>query len=135
MFFNNMHTAFETFVEFMRPFSEPALAPAFHELVERLLADIPAAAGLTVVPEYTNPGVGRPDIALMRAGVPARAFVELKAPEKPANPTLWRIAHDRRQFERLKELRCWASSNFIDLFLFDRGEEQGHRAYRSGVCA
>ena len=105
--------------------SEPALAPAFHVLVERLLADIPAAAGLTVVPEYTNPGVGRPDIALVRAGAPARAFVELKAPEKSANPTLWRSAHDRRQFERLKELRCWASSNFVHLFLFDRGVEQG----------
>ena len=66
--------------------SEPALAPAFQELLERLLADIAGGAGLTVVPEYTNPGVGRPDIALVRAGAPARAFIELKAPEKPANP-------------------------------------------------
>ena len=105
--------------------SEPALAPTFHELLEHLVAETTAPPGLTIVPEYSNPGIGRPDIALVRTGAPARAFLELKTLEKSANPTLWRTAHDRRQFERLKELRCWASSNFVDLFLFDRDEEQG----------
>lgn len=105
--------------------SEPALAPAFQDLLERLLAEVPLGSGLIVVPEFTNPGVGRPDIALVRAGAPARAFVELKAPDKSANPARWRVAHDKRQFERLKELRCWGASNFIDLFLFDRADEQG----------
>src|SRR5215208_3357610 len=76
---------------------EPALAPAFQQLLERLIALLPLAPRLTVVPEYRNPGVGRPDIALVRQGVPPRAFVELKAPSKPADPTRWRD-QDRRQF-------------------------------------
>lgn len=105
--------------------SEPALAPAFQELLERLLADVPGGNGLIVVPEFANPGLGRPDIALVRAGTPPRAFVELKALDKSANPARWRIPHDRRQFERLKELRCWSTSNFIDLFLFEGDEERG----------
>lgn len=103
---------------------EPALAPAFQELLESTLAEILVGAGLTVVPEFVNPGVGRPDIALVRAGAPARAFVELKAPDKPANPARWRVPHDRRQAERLRELHCWAASNFIDVFLFERADEQ-----------
>lgn len=104
--------------------SEPALAPAFHEFLDQLINEITTSSGLSIVPEYANPGIGRPDIAFVRSGAPARAFLELKAPDKSANPTLWRTTHDRRQFDRLKELRCWASSNFIDIFLFDRDEEQ-----------
>jgi hypothetical protein len=103
---------------------EPALAPAFQELLESTLAEIPTGVGLTVVPEFVNPGVGRPDIALLRAGAPARAFVELKAPDKSANPNRWRLPHDKRQAERLRELHCWSTSNFIDMFLFERAEEQ-----------
>lgn len=76
------------------------------------------------MPENWNPGVGRPDIALMRQGAPARAFVELKAPVKSADPTRWR-GQDRRQFERFKELRCWATCNFAELRLFHRDEELG----------
>ena len=75
---------------------EPAVAPAFQELLSGLLAGVPGGAGLTVVPEFVHPGIGRPDIALVRAGAPARAFVELKALDKPANPTRWRLAHDKR---------------------------------------
>lgn len=102
---------------------EPALAPVFQELIDNTLAEMPVGARLTVVPEYVNPGVGRPDIALVRAGAPARAFVELKAPDKPANPARWRVPHDRRQAERLRELQCWGTSNFIDIFLFERADE------------
>lgn len=102
---------------------EPALAPAIQELLDSTLADMPVGARLTVVPEFVNPGVGRPDIALVRAGAPARAFVELKAPDKPANPARWRVPHDRRQAERLRELQCWGTSNFIDIFLFERADE------------
>ena len=105
--------------------SEPALAPAFQELIEQCLTVVSNGDGLTVVPEYSEKGVGRPDIALVRAGTPPRAFVELKAPDKSANPARWKTAHDKRQAERLKELRCWATSNFVDLFLFDRSDEQG----------
>jgi hypothetical protein len=56
---------------------ETALAPAFQQLLEELLPRLPSADGLVVVPEYRNPGVGRPDIALVRQGTPPRAFVEL----------------------------------------------------------
>ena len=106
--------------------SEPALAPAFQELVENLLAIVPGGPGITVVPEYANPGVGRPDIALVRAGAPARAFIELKSPDKSANPTRWRTPHDKRQRDRFAELTCWSSSNFIELYLFERSDEQSH---------
>lgn len=104
---------------------EPALAPAFQVLLNSLIADAPGVAGLTVVPEFANPGIGRPDIALVRAGAPARAFVELKATDKSANPARWRTPHDKRQFERLRELQCWATSNFVDLCLFERTDERG----------
>jgi hypothetical protein len=65
---------------------ETALAPAFQALLEAVIAGLPARPALVVAPEYRNPGVGRPDIALVRRGAPARAFVELKAPAKPADP-------------------------------------------------
>jgi len=103
---------------------ETALAPAFQQLLEGLLALLPAAPRLIVVPEYRNPGVGRPDIALVRQGAPARAFVELKAPTKPADPTRWRD-QDRRQFERFKELPCWGTCNFVEFHLFHRDDELG----------
>ncbi|WP_295633981.1 hypothetical protein, partial [Novosphingobium sp.] len=105
--------------------SEPALAPHFQRLVADLLPLLPAAPQLTVVPEFNNPGVGRPDIALKRAGQPARAFIELKAPAKSANPDRWRDAHDKRQYERLKELAAWAACNFADFRLYERDDLQG----------
>jgi len=104
---------------------ETALAPAFQQLLDRLIPLLPLAPRLVVVPEYRNPGVGRPDIALVRQGAPARAFIELKAPTKPADPTRWRDPHDRRQFERFKELACWATCNFSEFRLFHRDEELG----------
>jgi hypothetical protein len=104
---------------------EPALAPAFQQLLEGLLPLLTLPQGLIVVPEYRNPGVGRPDIALVRQGAPPRAFVELKAPTKPADPTRWRDAHDKRQFERFRELSSWASCNFAEFRLFSRDEEFG----------
>jgi hypothetical protein len=82
---------------------EPALAPTFQQLLEGLIALLPVRQGLTVLPEYRNPGVGRPDIALVRQGAPPRAFVELKAPATSADPTRWR-GHNQRQFERFREL-------------------------------
>jgi hypothetical protein len=102
---------------------ETALAPAFQQLLDGVIPLLDIAAPLTVVPEYRNAGVGRPDIALVRPGTFARAFVELKAPSKPADPTRWR-AHDKSQFERFKELPCWATSNFGEIRLLFRGEEQ-----------
>lgn len=101
---------------------EPALAPAFQQLLEGLLPHLAVAPGLVIVPEFRNPGVGRPDIALIRTGAPPRSFIELKAPGKSADPERWRD-HDRRQFERFRELPCWATSNFSELRLHERGEE------------
>lgn len=65
-------------------------------LVEDLLPTLAAVAPLVVSPEYNKPGVGRPDIALIRQGQPPRAFIELKAPAKTADPDRWRDAHDKR---------------------------------------
>jgi hypothetical protein len=105
--------------------AETALAPAFQRLLEDVIAELPGKPALVVAPEYRNPGVGRPDIALVRQGAPARAFVELKAPAKPADPARWRDPHDRRQRERLRELACWAGCNFAELRLFHRAEPVG----------
>lgn len=104
---------------------ETGLAPAFQALLDALLPLLPAVPALTVSPEYNQPGVGRPDIALIRPGQPPRAFIELKAPTKPANPDRWRDAHDKRQYERLKELTLWATSNFAQFRLFARAEVLG----------
>ncbi len=103
---------------------ETALAPAFQQLLEGLIPLLSIAPRLIVVPEFLNRGVGRPDIALVRQGAPPRAFIELKAPTKPGDPTRWRD-HDRRQFERFQELSCWAACNFVEFRLFFRGDEQG----------
>ncbi len=103
---------------------ETALAPAFQQLLEGLIPLLDIAPRLIVVPEYRNPGVGRPDIALIRQGAFARAFVELKALSKPADPTRWR-QQDNAQYERFKELPCWAACNFVEFRLLFRDEEQG----------
>lgn len=100
--------------------SEPALAPKFQALLQQLLPLIPLAPALTIVPEFQQPSLGRPDIALKKAGQPARAFVELKQLDKPANPERWTTPHDKRHFQRLKTLKSWAASNFIDIRLFER---------------
>lgn len=105
---------------------ETGLAPTFQQLVENLLPTLPAIEDFTVSPEYNKTGVGRPDIALIKHGELPRAFIELKAPAKPAEPKKWKTPHDRRQFERLQELAHWATSNFIDFYLFERDRQQGH---------
>jgi Type ISP C-terminal specificity domain/N-6 DNA Methylase len=104
---------------------ETGLAPDFQMLIADLLPTLAAVPQLTVSPEYNKPGVGRPDIALIRQGQPARAFIELKAPAKPADPERWRDAHDKRQYERLKELAHWSTSNFADFHLFGRAQQLG----------
>lgn len=104
---------------------ETGLAPQFQRLVETLLPDLPNVAALTVVPECNNPGIGRPDIALIRPGQPARAFIELKAPSVEADPTRWRGPHNIRQFGRLQELESWAACNFQEFRLFNRKDALG----------
>ena len=100
---------------------EQALAPAFQQWLEAVLPLV-AAPGLTVVPEFATAGIGRPDIALKRAGQPPRAFVELKAPNKPDDPARYKDAHDKRQHERFQSLPVWAVSNFVSLRVYHRSE-------------
>ena len=104
---------------------ETGLAPAFQQLLTELLPHLPNPPQLTVVPEYNNPGVGRPDIALIRPGQPARAFVELKAPAIDADPRQWRTEHNRRQYGRLQELANWSTCNFKQFRLYTRNDLVG----------
>lgn len=104
---------------------ETGLAPAFQQLLTELLPQLPNPPQLTVVPEYNNPGVGRPDIALIRPGQPARAFVELKAPAIDADPRQWRTEHNRRQYGRLQELANWSTCNFKQFRLYTRNDLVG----------
>lgn len=108
--------------------SEPALAPQFQRLVEQLIPYLGPVPAMTVSPEYTKPGIGRPDIALIKPGQPARAFIELKAPAKSADPKEWKGQHDKRQYGRLQELTHWATSNFFDFRLFERDKLVGKAA-------
>jgi hypothetical protein len=108
--------------------TEPGLAPEFHRLLVELLPTLPAAPALTVVAEFHNAGIGRPDIALKRAGSPARAFVELKALGKSTDGARWRDAHDKRQFKRFSEFAHWATCNFHEFRLYERGEAIEHAA-------
>jgi hypothetical protein len=68
---------------------------------------------------------GRPDIVLKRQGQPARAFIELNAPAKSADPERWKDAHGKGQYERLKELGTWTTSNFTGFHLSNRGNAAG----------
>src|SRR5665213_70729 len=106
--------------------SEPALAPLFQRLVVDLLPTLLAAPKLTVVPEFQNPGVGRPDIAFKRPGQPARAFIELKSADKTTDGSRWTVPHDKRQFGRFCEFAHWAICNFHEFRLYDRDKAAGH---------
>ena len=102
--------------------TEPGLAPEFHRLIAELLPTLDAAPRVRVVAEYQNPGVGRPDIALVAQGRPARSFVELKSADKPTDGSRWRDAHDKRQFARFSDFALWATCNFHELRLYERSE-------------
>jgi hypothetical protein len=100
---------------------EQALAPKFQWLIESLLPTISSHA-LVVVAEFAQSEIGRPDIALKRAGQPPRAFIELKAPQKPDDPNKFKDPHDKRQFERFKSLPLWALSNFSRMRVYRRDD-------------
>ncbi len=101
---------------------EQALAPSFKNLIDELLPTLPTGSGLTSIPEYSKPTIGRPDIALVRAGELPRAFIELKAPDKHLDPKRWRDAHDKRQFVRFGELPIWSLTNFGAIRFFRRDQ-------------
>lgn len=101
---------------------EQALAPSFKNLVDELLPTLPLGSGLTTIPEYSKPTIGRPDIALVRAGELPRAFIELKAPDKGLDPKRWRDGHDKKQFVRFGELPVWSLTNFGAIRFFRRDQ-------------
>jgi hypothetical protein len=104
------------------------LAPEFQQFLVDILAHLPAAPELKVLAEFINVGIGRPDIALKRAGEQARAFIELKAMDKPTDGSRWTTAHDKRQFARFAEFTVWATCNFHEVRLYERAESKGNAA-------
>lgn len=99
---------------------EPLLAPRFQALVESVLAEVTGKPP-RVLPEYRRPGVGRPDLALVHEGRPARAFVELKEPRLPLEPRKF-TGHNKEQFARFSNLPLWALCNFERIQLYRRDE-------------
>jgi hypothetical protein len=101
---------------------ELLLAPRFQVLLETLLSTTfgKGNPGPRVLPEYRKGGIGRPDIALARAGLPARSFVELKEPGKTLDRRRLR-GHDAAQFDRFNELPLWGFSNFHTIHLYKFG--------------
>lgn len=99
---------------------EPLLAPRFQTLVEAVLAQV-SGKPPRVLPEYNRPGVGRPDLAFVHEGSPARAFIELKEPRLPLEPEKF-TGHNKAQFARFANLPLWALCNFERIQLYRRNE-------------
>ncbi len=99
---------------------EPLLAPRFQTLVEAVLAEV-SGKPPRVLPEYRRPGVGRPDLALVHEGSPARAFIELKEPRLRLEPQKF-TGHNKEQFARFSNLPLWALCNFETIQLYRRDE-------------
>ena len=99
---------------------ELLIAPHFHRLLTDLLRErLPE--GPRILPEYERQGIGRPDLAFARPGSPARAFIELKEPNKAIDRRRLR-GHDADQFRRFQELPLWGLCNFHTLHLYRRDE-------------
>ncbi len=97
---------------------ELLIAPKFQALVQTMVAQV-SAAPLRILPEYQKAGLGRPDLAFALPASPARAFIELKAPDKGIEQHQLR-GHDLDQFKRFEELPLWALTNFTAIKLFAR---------------
>lgn len=99
---------------------EQLLAPRFQTLIEGLLPHV-SGNPPRVLPEYRRPGVGRPDLAFVHEGSPARAFIELKAPSLRLAPKKF-TGHNKEQFARFSNLPLWALCNFEQIQLYRRDE-------------
>lgn len=99
---------------------ELLVAPRLQAMIERALPHI-TAARCQVLPEYRLGGVGRPDLAFAGPAQPARAFIELKEPNKIIEPNQLR-GHDADQFKRFCELPLWAMTNLVTIKLYRRDE-------------
>ena len=100
---------------------ELLIAPKFQALLQSVLAEV-TIAPLRVLPEYQKPGLGRPDIAFALPASPARAFIELKDPEKAIGKHDLK-GHDLNQYQRFCELPTWAISNFVSIRLHARDRQ------------
>ena len=99
---------------------EPLLAPRFQTLVEAVLAEV-SGKPPRVLPEYRRSGIGRPDLAFVHEGSPARAFIELKEPRLRLEPKKF-TGHNKEQFARFSNLPLWALCNFETIQLYRRNE-------------
>lgn len=97
---------------------ELLIAPHFQAFLQRIVPEI-SQLPLRVLPEYRRAGLGRPDIAFALPASPARAFIELKEPNKGIEEEELR-GHDLDQFRRFKELPLWGLTNFSTIKLFRR---------------
>ncbi len=97
---------------------ELLIAPQFQALLDAAIREV-TVAPIRVLPEYQRHGVGRPDIAFAHPASPARAFIELKSPDKGIEPHNLR-GHDLDQFRRFCELPLWALTNFASIRLLRR---------------
>lgn len=97
---------------------ELLIAPSFQALVQAAVDEI-SPRGWRILPEYRQPGLGRPDLAFALPNSPARAFIELKEPRRSIAPQDLR-GHDLDQFERFRELPLWAQTNCVEIRLYRR---------------
>ncbi len=103
---------------------ELLIAPRLQALIEEILPSL-TQLPIRVLPEYRRAGIGRPDIAFALPATPARAFIELKEPNKAIEPHLLR-GHDADQFRRFGGLPVWALTNFTTISLYRRDELVDH---------
>ncbi|MBI4805047.1 MAG: N-6 DNA methylase [Desulfovibrio sp.] len=99
---------------------------------EHFLGDSQIVFRLQVTPvgEVLLPRLGKPDYALHVDGVLA-GYAELKAPGKGANPDRYR-GHDKRQWERFKDLPNILYSDGNEWALYRNGERIGNLIRFSG---
>lgn len=93
--------------------------------MQKLLTDVARilARRLTIVTETAIRGLGQPDMCIEDQGVWI-GYVELKAPGKGADPDHFR-GHDRRQWERFRELPNLIYTDGTEFALYRNGERIG----------
>jgi hypothetical protein len=84
------------------------------------------ARSLTIIAETPVRGLGQPDCCVEDRGV-LIGYVELKAPGKGADPEQYR-GHDRRQWDRFRQLPNLIYTDGSEFGLYRRGERVGELA-------
>ena len=101
---------------------ELLIAPRFQAFLQSIIADI-SVKPLRILPEYQRQGLGRPDLAFALPETPARAFIELKSPDKRIEKHQLR-GHDLDQYNRFCELPIWALTNYVQIKLLRRDVQE-----------